>query len=172
MRCRDIDGRLALVSLVAAYEFTEVTDEGSQVDAAGEHESRSQLELPIQFLNRKQSLDLFVVQKAELCGQLAKQFSVSRVFLDIEDLIDLLDREEVHPQREHADRVSGISPFTGLWYGMIIELQPMPQIIEERVSACRQHQHSLHLASRTVFHNPRDSFVTVGGMMLCRPDGP
>ena len=90
----------------------------------------------------------------------------------VEDLVDLLHAEEIHAEGKHADSIPGVGPFTRFGYGMVVELQSMTQEIEKGISACRQHRYVLHLASRTVFHVPRDSFVTAGGRMLCRPDGP
>jgi hypothetical protein len=54
-----------------------------------------------------------MAQEAQRLGQLAEPAHVSLLLLGFQDVIDLLDAEQTHPQCQHADGIACVGPFAG-----------------------------------------------------------
>lgn len=114
-----------------------MSHERSQINSPCEDEPRPEFQLTVQLLDREKPFDLLVIQKPKFGGQLAEELAMTCVFLNVENLVDLLDAQQIHAKSEHADCISGIGPFPRFRDGMVIELQAVPQKIEERIRAGR-----------------------------------
>src|SRR4051794_3369688 len=71
--------------------------EPANVELTRDHEPLAALQFPVERLDGQQPRDLRLRQEPERFGQFAKPSPVSFSLLKLEDLVDLLDGQEVHP---------------------------------------------------------------------------
>jgi len=107
-------------------------------------------------------------------GQRAESPGVAFLFLKLKDVIDLLDAEQAHTERQHADRVARVGPFPRFRQLLFGEPKPRSEEIDKRCDLNCEHRIASEKSPTTLscrpsglFHaSPEYSFQTRSGVTV------
>ena len=130
---------MAPLRLLLLVEALQIGQQRVEVRPAGEDELFAQFQAAVQLLNVQQSLDLNLLDKPQFDGDFTEQLGVSVVFLDFQDLIDLLNGQQPQPQRQGPRRISHMGPFAGGGNFLFVKSQLRLQEFSKRVAGGGNH---------------------------------
>jgi hypothetical protein len=79
-------------------------------------------------------------QETQELGQFTESPGVAFLFLEFQDVIDLLDAQQTHAERQHANRVARVGPLAGFRQLLFGELKPRSEKIDKRCDLDCEHR--------------------------------